>query len=160
MKKKIIRIVIIVLVVLLCTVIFRSAYIYLDNLYPNKEFFGDKYNQIIYPTSISDYLIAKETLEQADKALSTITIPAVAEQKFGKLGRLCITDNDAVSSEHKLQFIAANFSDDEGYIWVKYTVTAYDGSGKVTFGSHDILARCELEKVDGEWVVTSLSEHP
>ena len=64
------------------------------------------------------------------------------------------------AEKHKLKFVAANFSGDSGYIWVKYSSEAYDKDGEVTFGSLDILSRWELEKKDNQWVVTSIKEHP
>ena len=160
MKKKVIRIIIVIACILLFFTGLRMAVLYFGNYTPNKEYFGDEYKQIIYPTSISDYITAKEILKEADNALSTITNNETAEKNFGELGYLCVTDDDAVTEKHKLKFISANFSDDEGYVWVKYSSEAYDKNGEVTFGSWDILSRWELEKKGNKWVVTSIKEHP
>ncbi|MBQ2703934.1 MAG: hypothetical protein IJF58_00135, partial [Clostridia bacterium] len=103
---------------------------------------------------------AKKFLKEADNALSTITNNEIAEKDFGKLGYLCVTDDEAVTEKHKLKLVAANFSGDSGYIWVKYSSEAYDKDGEVTFGSLGILSRWELEKKDNQWVVTSIKEHP
>lgn len=160
MKKKIIRIMIIVIVSLLLIGLIRATCVYIGNLPGNKAFFEDEYAQIIYPTSMSDYLIAKAVLKEAEEAFSTITDDETAYEAFGKLGSFCITDSDAVREMHNLDFIAANFSNDSGYIWVKYSSEAYDKDGEVTFGTWDILSRWELEKVEDKWVVTSIKEHP
>ena len=160
MKKKIIRIMIIVIFSLLFVGLIRAAHIYIGNLPGNKALFEDEYEQIIYPTSISDYLIAKEVLKEAERALSTITDRETAQEMFGTLGYLCVTDSEAVTEKYALDFIAAKFSDDTGYIWVQYSSAAYDKQDECTYGSWDILSRWELEKVEDKWVVTSIKEHP
>lgn len=160
MKKKAIRIIIIIICALLFIGCLRATILYVVNYIPNKDYFDNEYKQIIYPTSISDYITAKEILREADNALSTITNDETAEKDFGELGYLCVTDDEAVTEKHKLKFIAANFSRDSGYIWVKYSSEAYDKDGKVTFGSWDILSRWEIEKKDNKWVVASRKEHP
>lgn len=160
MRKSMIRILIVGLCILFFIAALRTALVYCGNYYPNKDYFGNEYTQIIYPTSISDYLIAREVLKEADKALSTITNLERAEANFGELGYLCVTDNDAVTEKHKLEFISACFSGDEGYIWVKYSSEAYNKDGDVTFGSWRILSKWQLEKRDNQWVVISINEHP
>ena len=160
MKKRILRKIVIVLCVLLFFALTRTALVYFGNYVPNKACFGSDYEQVIYPTSIPDYLIAKEVLKKADTALSTITDDKNAESQFGKLGYLCVTDDEAVSEKHKLDFIAADFSKGKGYIWVKYSSEAYDEKGELTYGSKDGLARWELEKINDDWMVTSTKEHP
>ena len=160
MKKKATRIIIITICMLLFIGCLRATSLYVDNYIPNKDYFDNEYKQIIYPTSISDYITAKKILKEADNALSTITNDETAEKDFGELGYLCVTDDEAVTEKHKLKFVAANFSGDSGYIWVKYSSEAYDKDGEVTFGSWCILSRWELEKKDNQWVVTSIKEHP
>lgn len=163
MKKKTIRMTIIIIsivFILLLVLALRAAILYFGNSVPNKDYFGDEYIQIIYLTSISDYITAKEVLQEADKALSTITSREAAKNDFGKLGYLCITDDEAATEKHELKFIAADFSGNKGYIWVKYSSEAYDKNGKVTFGSWDVLSRWKLEKKDGKWTVISIKEHP
>ena len=160
MKKKAIRIIIITICMLLFIGCLRATILYVGNYIPGKDYFGDEYKQIIYPTSISDYITAKKFLKEADNALSTITNNEIAEKDFGELGYLCVTDDEAVTEKHKLKFVAANFSGDSGYIWVKYSSKAFDKDGEVTFGSLGNLSRWELEKKDNQWVVTSIKEHP
>ena len=159
MKKRIIRIGIIVLSALLCVAVLRAALIYYVN-YDCKNYFDSEYKQIVFPTSISDYITAQKVLKNADAALSTITTYENAYNQFGELGYLCVTDDDAVSQMHRLRLVAGHFSQDEGYVWVKYTSVAYDVDGAITSGSWDILAKWELEKQEGQWVVTNVNEAP
>lgn len=160
MKKKTNKVVKIIIILLIVLAILRTAILYIGNIIPNKDFFGDEYIQIIYPTSISDYLIAKQVISKANEALSTITNDETAEQKFGELSFLCITDEEAVKETHKLHFISANFKNNKGYIWVKYSSEAYDENGEVTYGSWGILSKWKLEKVEDNWIVKSIREHP
>ena len=43
---------------------------------------------------------------------------------------------------------------------MKYSSEAYDATGEVTSGSWKILTKWELEKQDGQWVVTNVNEAP
>lgn len=162
MKKKVMNAVIIIIILLIVLVILRTAFLYIGNISisPNKDYFGDEYVQIIFPTSISDYLIAKQVINEANKALSTITDDETAELKFGNLSYLCVTHEETVKETHKLHFISANFKNNKGYIWVKYSSEGYDKNGEVICGSWGILSKWELEKVDNSWVVKSIHEHP
>lgn len=159
MKKRMIRIGVIVLCVLLGITALRAAWIYVGN-YSCKKHYGDEYLQAIYPTSISDYITAQKVLKTAEAALSTITTDEKAYEQFGELGYLCLTDGDSVAEKHKLWLVAAHFSKDTGYVWTQYSSEGYDSAGEITVGSWDILTKWELEKQDGQWVVTNVNEAP
>ena len=159
MKKRIIRKGVIVLCVLLGITALRAAWIYVGN-YSCKKHYENEYLQAIYPTSISDYITAQKVLKTAETALSTITTDEKAYEQFGELGYLCVTDEDAVAEKHKLWLVAARFSEDAGYVWAQYTSEAYDATGEVTSGSWKILTKWELEKQDGQWIVTNVNEAP
>ena len=160
MKKKVIAITTMFVCVVFILIAIRATTIYFGNYIPNKDYFKEDYKQVIYLTSISDYLTAKEVLKEADDAFSTITDYENADKLFGNLGRFCITDDDAVEETHKLKFIAADFSADKGYMWVKYSTQAFDINGDITYASWDVLSQWELEKKDNNWVVTAIKEHP
>lgn len=157
MKKKTLRILIITIILILCIGIFRTAFVYFVKAY-TKVHFGDEYNEILYPTALDDYFIAKEVLKDVDKALSTITDFESAVEKFGVLGYLCVTDENAVREEHNLHFISANFSENTGYIWAEYSTKAYDKNGKLESGAILVLFKLKLEKIENEWCVTSINE--
>lgn len=159
-KKKAIRILIVTVSLLLCIGIFKTALIYLGNLYTKDYYGADEYKQIIYPTSVSDYFTAKKVLKEVDEALSTITDMESAEKKFGELGYFCVTDESAVRENHNLIFVAADFSEDTGYVWGQYTTLAYDKKGENTSGSWRILFKLELEKIGNEWRPIEIKEHP
>ena len=160
MKKKVVKIALIAVGVLVLGLGMRPAVSYVANYSPNKHYFGDECKQVLYLTSISDYITAKECVKEADKALSTITNDETILKGFGELGYLCVTDEDAVSEKHKIKFVAADFSDNKGYIWVKYSSAAYDKNGEVAVGSRNVLSRWELQKTGDKWTVTSIKECP
>ena len=158
MKKKAVKNAITIVCILLLIWGLRVAILCVDN--PDKRYFGDEYYEILYPTSISDYITATKILKTADNALSTITDDETAHKEFGELGFLCSTDDGAVGESHKLRLVAAHFSDSKGYVWVKYSSETYDKDGEILSGSWKILARWEVEKKEDQWVVTSENEHP
>ena len=159
MKKKVFRILITIFIFLLCIDVFKTTVIYVRNSYA-KYCFGDEYNQILYPTSPYDYLIAKKALKEVDNALSTITDFETALENLGYLGYFCVTDEKAVSEKHTLLFVAADFSENTGYIWGEYTTYGYDKNGINTYGGGPILFKLELEKIENEWQVTAVKEAP
>lgn len=162
--KKLIKIILItILSIIVIGYVIRSTLIYNAFKYPNKDFFDKQYWEIIHITSGNDYVIANEILDDADNAFSAITTEKYAEAKYGKLSRYSIkTDyhKNATSEEHDIDLVTANFKEDTGYMWVVYTHVAYDQNNKLTYGSWDILARWELEKIDGIWTVIDTKEHP
>ena len=145
---------------------FRLLFLYISFKTPNQNYFGDKYLQILYPTGIADRFMASAVLHEAEEAFYTITTRENAEKKFGKLGRYCITDEEAISEEHELELISADFYGDRGYMWISYYQAGYDQKDAVTVASGGdffggkILVRWELTKNENGWKVTSVSEHP
>ena len=99
MKKRIIRAGVIVLCALLCVAVLRAAWIYVGT-YSCKKHYGKEYKQVIYPTSISDYITAQKVLKTADTALSTITTYENAYDQFGELGYLCVTAETAERNKY------------------------------------------------------------
>jgi len=160
MKRKFARILLALACVLLLAGICRTAIIYFGNMYPNRMYFGNQYTEIILPTSLEDRFIAREVLNEAETALSTITDEEDAVDRFGKLGFLCVTNSYAASETHDLDFIAARFTGRSGYIWVKYSTEAYDKDGTLLSGSWRILSRWELIQNEDGWIVTTVREHP
>lgn len=159
MKKRVIRTIIIIVGSLIVVGILRTAVIYFVNIF-SKDYFGDKYIEIIYPTSIGNYITAKQVINEADTAFSTITNVNKPAENLGNLEIYYITDDEAVNEKHDIDFISAKFQENNGYIWVRYYSEAYDKNGEITSGSWNILSRWELEKVDGKWIVTSIIEPP
>ncbi len=162
-KKIIIIFLITILSIIVIGYLIRSTLTYNVFKNPNKDFFGKQYWEILHITSGNDYDIANEILDFANNAFSSITTKENAEEKYGELSRYSIITEyykDAISEEHKIDLITANFKENTGYMWVVYTHVAYDQKNELTYGSWDILARWELEKIDGIWTVINTKEHP
>lgn len=115
-KKRIVKTTVLVLALCFSAALIRACFLYFNFMTPDKSYFGEDYIQVIYPTGIRDYCIAREILADAETAFSTVTTDELAEEEFGKLGRFCITDGDAISEEHAVHLISANFGDSTGYI--------------------------------------------
>mgnify|MGYP004601274067 CR=1 FL=1 len=58
----------------------------------------------------------------------------------------------------KRKFVWHNFN--SGRMYVNYTCTYYDNSGKMTCSSSDVDAIWNIKKTDGEWVITGVIEDP
>lgn len=171
MKKKIKtvgRVLLIVVVVFAALAIFRVARIQTYFLGLHTEFFDGKHTEAYLPPTPSDYFTAQKVLKTADEAFGVIEnsddyqqLKSDMEKKYGKLARYCVLNySDAVSEEHDLSLLTANFKDDGGYMWVAYTQGAYDENGKTVLYSGCGPTRWELEKKDGEWTVVGIIEHP
>ena len=121
-----------------------------------------------------DLRLARETMELAEEAFSTLQISsAEAEERFGLLARYC-SDRDhypeAVEERHSLALWTAHFPENgdsvdgysgSAYIWGFYTQKALDQEGKTVCGSMNIPALWRLERSSGgEWVLAGIKEHP
>ena len=161
MKKKIICISIIVGIMLLVCIFGRGIYFYGKYAVPNEKYFGSQYKEILHIMSFQDKKQANEIMEIVDDAFSFIGNNTDAKNKFEVLSRYCISeDYAAVSEEHSLKLITADFDETQGYLWFVYDQEAFAGTGKKAMGSWDILVRATLEKSDKGWTVVSTREHP
>lgn len=161
MKKKIICISVIVVIVFVFSIFGRGIYFYGKYMVPDKSYFGNQYNEILHPMSVQDKKQATEIMKMIDEAFSFIGKDTDAKNKFKALSRYCVSEAYcAVSEEHSLKLITADFDETKGYLWFVYDQEAFTGSGKKAMGSWDILVRATLEKSDKGWTVVDTKEHP
>lgn len=151
------------LLLLLVFVYARPLSIYFTHSSISKPYFGESYNELLHPTSVAGYIHGNTIISQAEEAFSALTPRQDAYAAFGTLGKYCIhTDSypNAVMEEHKLRLVAADITQNGGYVWVLYTSRAFDDDGKLATASSDVLARWGVEKQGNNWVVTSIKEQP
>ncbi len=130
-----------------------------------EEFFGkETYAELQMGVSFSDRKAVQPVLDFADEAFSFIVATdedkKEAEEKFGKLHTYCLTNDDVVSEAHAIDFLSAKTDGNNGYLWVHYYREGYDKNGDCTCGAWGIKSRWTIKKIDGEWVVTDILEHP
>lgn len=110
-----------------------------------------------------DRIKAEPVLELAEEAFSDIeSTREEREKKYGLLHRYGFANDyyTAASEKHSLKLWAAHFYGTEGYMWICYSSEVYDADGNITSGSQNVQALWKLEKIDGEWVVVHIKEHP
>ena len=160
MIKKIICISIIVGIMLFVCMFGRGIYFYGKYSVPNEKYFGSQYKEILHTMSFQDKKQANEIMEIVDDAFSFIGNNENAESEFGELSRYCITEEDAVTENHKLKLVTANFENDKGYLWFVYSNEALDKNNKIISASGGILVRSVVEKTNQGWKIIDTKEHP
>lgn len=121
--------------------------------------------KLAYIGSGTDRAEAQSILRQADAAFHDCKhTSAENEELYGLLSRYATdTDrwNDVSFVNHSLELWSAHLDDTEGYIWVYYSYEAINSAGQVVSGSKNIPSLWTVEKDNaGEWIVTSIKEHP
>lgn len=121
--------------------------------------------KLAYIGSGTDRAEAQSILRQADAAFHDCKhTSAENEELYGLLSRYATdTDrwNDVSFVNHSLELWSAHLDDTEGYIWVYYSYEAINSAGQVVSGSKNIPSLWTVEKDSaGEWIVTSIKEHP
>ena len=78
------------------------------------------------------------------------------------LKRYCVLDHhpEATKIEYKLTRLFAIHNYKDGYMWLRYTQTAYDKSGGLIYGAYNIPIKWQIHKEDGEWRVIFVWESP
>lgn len=121
--------------------------------------------KLAYIGSAADRAEAQSTLRQADAAFHDCShTSAENEELYGVLSRYA-TDTDDWDDisfvNHSLELWSAHLEDTEGYIWVYYSYEVFNSKGQVVSGSKNIPSLWTVEKDNtGEWVVSSIKEHP
>ena len=118
-----------------------------------------------YIGSGADRAEAQSILRQADAAFHDCKHTSAENEKlYGVLSRYATdTDlwNDVSFVNHSLELWSAHLDDTEGYLWVYYSYEAINSEGQVVHSSKNIPSLWTVEKDStGEWIVTSIKEHP
>lgn len=133
-----------------------------------EDFYGkETYAELKKACSAEDLEALQPVLDLAEEAFSCVdTDQDEAKERFGKLYIYTYYYNGSVCSEfHVLDFITAKLDGDSGYMWIQYVKRGYDETGECITGSggiggHEVKSRWTLERIDNEWVVTGILEHP
>ena len=128
-----------------------------------EAFYGDRFDEL-YALSEIDEDIFDPIVKQGRKALEFIGTEEECAA-YGVLSRYCTdmqTYPEAHNAKVSIDAIAAATEGRTGYLWVAYTQNIYDAQGTLICesGSEDqrILSRWTVEKIDGVWTVTEVSE--
>lgn len=123
---------------------------------------GQEISMLLYIGSREERRTAQAVLAQAERAFSDVGLSyEEAENAYGQLGRYCITDDRVSAETHQLELWSARFDGSTGYMWIHYSRSGYDKTGKKVTGSRAVAALWHLGKNwDGDWVVMDIREHP
>lgn len=121
-----------------------------------EDFYGDTFDEI-YELKEADDLYKPFVLE-ALEAMRTVG----SGETFGVFDRYCIEMDGAASVKATIDVLQTSTSGTSGYIWVAYTQCVYDENDTVLMekGTADArrISRWSIEKIDGTWTVTEISE--
>ena len=128
-------------------------------------FSSNEIAKLAYIGSGADRAEAQSILRQADAAFHDCKHTSAENEKlYGVLSRYATdTDlwNDVSFVNHSLELWSAHLDDTEGYLWVYYSYEAINSEGQVVHSSKNIPSLWTVEKDStGEWIVTSIKEHP
>lgn len=130
---------------------------------PLAYYSSEELGRLAYIGSAADRAAAQAVLRLADMALGDCTHTRVEnEARYGLLARYATpSDRGASRTEHALELWSAHLEEAEGYLWVCYSVEAFDNEGNTVSGSREIPSLWKVERNDaGEWVVVAIKEHP
>lgn len=121
-----------------------------------EDFYGEAFDEL-YVLGEADDLYRPLKAE----ALAAMTSVG-GKEEHGIFGRYCVENEEAVEVKATIDALVTSTSGARGYVWVAYTQCAYDKDGNIIFqyGTENArkISRWRIEKIDGKWVVTEISE--
>lgn len=108
---------------------------------------------------------AQSILRQADAAFQEHRHTREENQQtYGLLSRYASHSDsypDVAFVNHSLELWSAHLGENEGYLWVYYSCTAFDHAGNAVHGSANAMSLWRVEKdAEGQWKVVQIREHP
>lgn len=127
-----------------------------------KEYFGDKTAELYTFQTPSEAKIGRDIASEVLTVMQ-YTGDEDSAPEAGALSRYYwfpyLQQPDSADADVIL--CKADIHGDEGSVWIMYTLSRYDESGKCIEGSSGILVRCTVSRdSDGSWEVTGTNEHP
>lgn len=115
-----------------------------------------------------DRRACKSIIQEAENAFSDLSCSRrEATEKYGLLRRYCFDKDsypDVVSEKHKLSVWSVRLntytSQYDGYIWVCYSNSGFDASGKEVTGSSKVPALWCLDRAGDNWKIVKIIEAP
>lgn len=124
------------------------------------------FNPIIFSTI--DYKSSQEEkdevadiMELAKQVFTYTGNEENADKNVGALSRYYYYSTDAfpiARVDLKIELLTAKAGRTKGYMWVVYSVGRYNDKGEHVSGSGDIPSYWKIEKKDGRWLVTDITE--
>jgi len=131
--------------------------------YKNYEsFFGTSiFATISHQISDNERVVVQPVLAVAKNVFSYTGELNSADKSVGELKRYYYLYNDMdriTSVKVNVQLITAMIKQDDGTMWVIYSVSRFNDTGTLINGSADVLTYWQIKKNDGNWVVVDVIE--
>ena len=131
---------------------------YYDRYKHYKYAYFPHYSSINNPLSQKDSIQADKIIEQA-REVFTFKGDKEPVKDVGKLKRYYHISPYTSEVELSLEPIAGDFSKNNGFLWVVYSVKRTAADGEILNGSWDILSYWQAKKQDdGSWKVVKIKE--
>lgn len=155
--------------ILAVVILFLSGFALMSILRGNSEYYEKyedyKYGFIPYYSTIekkpsdSDRIMAQSVINLAHEIMTDTAgdIPPNADKLETYAVKYSLTEKEIAKVEADMNFITADFTFSNGYIWVEYSKTTYDENGG-TIDEGAYLAYWKLKKENGIWKVTRIKE--
>ena len=162
--KKLSKILFIVLIALLVSVLCGCAKgesaLYKQYQYPNEEYFGKEvYRQIDSPCTEEKRKDVAQVLSAAEYVFRYTGDAAHSDKSVGAL-KSYYRFSEAASVDFSVKLITTKNDGRSGYMWVVYSANGFDRNGNLIYGSSNILAKWDIQKKSGQWVVVKIDEAP
>ena len=156
-------------IILAVAILFLSGFALVSMLRGSSQYYEKyedyKYGFIPYYSTIEkkptdgDKAMAQSVINLAHEIMTDTAneIPPNADKLETYAIKYSITEKEISRVEADMNFITADFTFSNGYIWLEYTKTAYDEMGGV-IEDGAWLAYWKLKKENGIWKVTRIKE--
>lgn len=156
-------------IILAVAIMFLSGFALVSMLRESSQYYEKyedyKYGFIPYYSTIEkkptdgDKAMAQSVINLAHEIMTDTAneIPPNADKLETYAIKYSITEKEISRVEADMNFITADFTFSNGYIWLEYTKTAYDEMGGV-IEDGAWLAYWKLKKENGIWKVTRIKE--
>lgn len=156
-------------IILAVAILFLSGFALVSTLRGSSQYYEKyedyKYGFIPYYSTIEkkptdgDKAMAQSVINLAHEIMTDTAdeIPPNADKLETYAIKYSLTEKEIAKVEADMNFITADFTFSNGYIWLEYTKTAYDEMGGV-IEDGAWLAYWKLKKENGIWKVTRIKE--
>lgn len=114
------------------------------------------YSTLNHPLSQKDKEKAEDIISVAKEIFTDVG--QEAPQNAGKLEKYRVTDPEIKSVNLDIEAVAGDFTFNNGYLWVIYSVETFDKYGRSVSRNRDVLSYWELKQKDKVWQVEKIKE--
>ena len=157
-----------VIAILIVFLLYMFPFYHLAEVCNTNVFGVQEASHMLFRGMPTEHMAVSHIVDTAEDAFTELGLSEEeAYEKYGELGRYCITSDydDVVKEKHRLRIWSVSLNNYTaealGCIWVFYSQEGLTKDGKISTGSWKIPAIWYLDKDEnGEWYVTGIKEAP